>query len=366
LRELGSAPQVVSERALCLLHGSEIANRSGNTREGVERARSAERVLQGSPVRWHLEGLNVLINLATVLGDAGKFREADQHFQEASALMSELGYDDSQKAAKLFNDWGLTLAYDGRQLEAERIYRRALDISRSDGGSGAAAPVLLFNYATLLRELGRSEEAATYLEEASEKARSLDDNILADDAELLKAEMNVDAHEFAKANRILNELEPRLRRRYAPEHYVFAEVSSARSGMALAQGDLPMAWQFAGNAVAVDEASIRRIGQCGAYLPTLLVRRARVELQIGQAESAATDARRALEMLGGEREAGIPSSNVGLASLVLAQALQSLDRQDEAQSAAQRAYANLQTTLGSDHADTRLSRELADARLPSH
>jgi hypothetical protein len=41
-------------------------------------------------------------------------------------------------------------------------------------------------------------------------------------------------------------------------------------------------------------------------------------------------------------------------------------KQDEAQPAAQRALANLQPTLGSEHPETRLARQLADVRLPSH
>ena len=57
----------------------------------------------------------MLINLAGVLGDAGKFREANRTFGHASALMADLGYDDTQKAVKLFNDWALCLTYDGRR-----------------------------------------------------------------------------------------------------------------------------------------------------------------------------------------------------------------------------------------------------------
>jgi serine/threonine protein kinase len=366
LHELGSAPQFASERAACLLRGSEIAYRNGNSQEGIARARAAEQAIQGSPVQWNLEGLNVLINLATVLGDAGKFREADKTFEEASALMTELGYDDSQKAAKLFNDWGLTLAYDGRQLDAERNYRRALDMSRNDETNGSVAPVLLYHYAALLRQLSRNPEAAQYLDLAADKARDLNDNILADDTDLLRAEMYTDAHEFAQANRILNQLEQRLRNRYAPDHYVFAELASARSAIALARGDVSSAITLARNAVELDEASMRRIGQCAAYLPTLLVRESQAELRGRQAEQAASDANRALKILQDQDGTGIPSSNIGRASLALAQALSAMARQDEAQPAAQRALANLQPTLGSEHPETRLARQLADARLPSH
>jgi serine/threonine-protein kinase len=366
LHQLGNSPDFRSERASCLLHGSEVASRSGNSEEAIARARAAEQAIQGSPLQWNLQGLNVLTNLAMVLGDAGKFREADKRFQEASALISRLGYDDSQKAAKLFNGWALTLAYDGRQLEAEKIYRRALDISRSEDGDRAVAPNLLFNYASLLHQLGRRDDAARYLQLAGVRAQALHDNVVADDVDLLRAEMYTDQRQFAKASMSLDDLEIRLRRRYPPEHYVFAEIASARSAAALAKGNAASATRFAHRAIALDEASIRRIGQCAAYLPTLLVRRSQVELSGGDAESAAADARRALEMLRDEAKSGIPSSNVGRANLALARALDSAGEQDEAQPAFRTAYANLLTTLGSDHPDTRLSRELAEVRLPSH
>ena len=366
LHQLGSSTDFKAERASCLLHGSEIASRSGNSQEAIARARAAEQAIQGTPLEWNLQGLNILTNLAMVLGDAGKFREADQRFQDAYALISQLGYEDSQKAAKLFNGWALTLAYDGRQLDAEKIYRRALDISRSQDGDQGVAPALLFNYASLLHQLGRKDDAARYLQFASAKAQALHDNIVTEDTDLLRAQMYTDQHQLVKASAVLDDLESRLRRRYPPEHYVFAEVASARSAIALARGDTPSATHYAHQAIALDEASLRRIGQCAAYLPTLLIRRSQVELKSGDAESAAADARRALDLLHDEANTGIPSSNVGRANLVLAQALGASGGQDEAKPASRSAYANLLTTLGSEHPDTQLSRELADARLPSH
>ena len=366
LRELGNAPQFASERAACLLHGSEVAYRNGNSREAIARGRAAEQAIQGSPVQWNLEGLNILVNLATVLGDAGNFREAETIFQQASDLMTTLGYDDSQKAVKLFDDWALILSYDGRELEAQRAYRRALDISRNDETNSAVAPDLLFNYAALLYDLGQRTEAARYLGLASKKAHELNDNVLADNTDLMQAEMFTDAHAFAEATRQLAELEQRLRKRYAPEHYVFAEVSSARARIALGQGDLPSAAHFATDAVELNEASIRRIGRCTVYLPILLVRKSGIDLKSGQREVAASDARRAIRLLEDAEDPSIVSSNVGRAYLALALALEAEGKPDEAQLAARKAYANLQTTLGSDQPDTRSARQLTNSRLPSH
>ena len=366
LRELGNAPQYASERAACLLHGSEVAYRNGNSDESIARARAAEQAVQGSPVQWNLEGLNILVNLATVLGDAGNFREAETIFQQASDLMITLGYDDSQKAVKLFDDWALTLSYDGRQLDAQRTYRRALDISRNDETNSAVAPDLLLNYAGLLQQLGQTTEAARYFVLASQKAHELNDNVLVDDTELLQAWMFTDAHAYAQATRQVDELEQRLRKRYAPAHYVFAELSLVRASIALGRGNLPSAAHFAKEAVETDEASIRRIGQCAALLSTLLVSKSTIDLKSGQREEAASGARRAIKLLEDREDPSILSSNVGRAYLALALALEAEGKPDEAQLAARKAYANLETTLGSDQPDTRSARQLTNTRLPRH
>ena len=143
LRELTTAPQDAPVRAFCLLRGSEVAYRNGNSQEALTRALAAEQTLRESPVQWNLQELEALMNLAGVLGDAGKFRAANEIFEQASVLMTSLGYDESQKAVKLFNDWALILGYNGRQLEAERLYRRAIEISRKrsnrERGSGGPA-----------------------------------------------------------------------------------------------------------------------------------------------------------------------------------------------------------------------------------
>jgi eukaryotic-like serine/threonine-protein kinase len=366
LRELGNAPQFASERAACLLHGSEVADRNGNSEEAIGRARAAEQAIQRSPVQWNLEGLNILVNLASVLGGAGNFREAETIFQQASDLMTTLGYDDSQKAVKLFDAWAFTLYYDGRELEAQRLYRRALDISRNDETNSAVAPDLLLNYAILLRELGRRTEAARYFTLASTKARALNDNVLVDGTELMQADMFTDAHAFAQATRQLDELEQRLRKRYAPEHFVFAQLSSERARIALGRGDLPSAAHFAREAVELDEASIRRIGQCAALLATLLTSKSAIDLKNGQREEAVSDAKRSIKLLEGRGDPSILSSNLGRAYLALALALEAEGKPGEAQLAARKAYANLQTTLGSDQPDTQSARQLTNSRFPSH
>ena len=77
--------------------------------------------------------------------------------------------------------------YSGRQLDAERTYRRALDISRTDETDNAIQPALLLKYAGALHEVGRSAEAADYAERASARAGQAGDQMILDQADSLKA-----------------------------------------------------------------------------------------------------------------------------------------------------------------------------------
>jgi eukaryotic-like serine/threonine-protein kinase len=360
LREFPDGPQFGPDRVLCLLDGSEVAYRSGDSKRAIDRARAAARALKQSPVQSATKELDVLVNLAGVYGDAGQFPEALAAFEQASVLMTNLGYDETQKAAKLFNDWALTLFYVGRPLEAERLYRHAIDISRSDQTEDAVLPVLLYNYAGALRELGRLSEAVDYTERASMKAQRAGDQILVDQADLQLARIYRDKRDFTRSKALLAELEPRLRRKLPPAHYAFASLASEKALLAQAEGDLATALRLADQAVAIDEASIKAIGQCSAYLPTLLVRRSAIEFELRQQNRAAEDAARALGLLQRCIEPGVFSSNLGRAYLALGRARKSQGRDGEPRGAFRSAAEHLQNTLSPEHPDARYALQLAE------
>jgi serine/threonine-protein kinase len=359
LHELPDSEEYVLDRAFCYLRGSEIAYRSGNSHEALFRAKDAEQTLAKSSMAWNLQELNVLINLAGVLGDAGQFTEADQVFEQASALMTSLGYDGTQKAVKLYNDWALTLAYAGRQLQAEGKYRRAMEISRRDETVDSVSPVLLYNYAAVLRDLGRTAEGADYAERAAAKAQQVGDQMLMDETTLLEAQVDLDKHEFAKARALLAVVEPRLRKKLPSQHYAFASLTSDRSQLARATGDLSTAMELADKAVKLDEESIRNAGQCTALLPVLLVRRSNLEIEARREDLASGDASRALGLLQEQMESGIHSSNIGRAFLAQARVLKAQGRLKEAQTASHTAYEHLLDTLGRDHPETRSAYRLS-------
>jgi tetratricopeptide (TPR) repeat protein len=274
--------------------------------------------------------------------------------------MIGLGYDETQKSVKLFNDWALILGYAGRQLEAEKTYRRAIDISRANQTEDAVSPVLLYNYAGVLRELGRFTEAADYAERATAKARQAGEQILLAQADLQRARVYRDRKDFVHARLLLADLEPRMRRLLPPQHYAFASLASDKGLLALAEGDPSRALQFANQAIAIDEASIARGGPCAAYLPVLLTRRSAIELALDKRDAAAADAGKALELLRSSAAAGTASSDVGNAYLARGRAWQALSKPGEARAAFRSAAEHLEATLGADHPDTNTARQLAE------
>ena len=120
--------------------------------------------------------LLVQAELGTAYGFAGNQRAAIEAFRQASILLTDLGYGDSNTAVALLNNWALTLVMAGRPLEAEKVYRQAVDLTQANA---QVQPMLLINYADALRELARLPEAESYADRGYEKVQELkDQNVL--------------------------------------------------------------------------------------------------------------------------------------------------------------------------------------------
>jgi hypothetical protein len=59
---------------------------------------------------------------------------------------------DTQSAATLCNNWGLAVFQLGQPLEAERAYRRSMEISSSGEQEQGVSAVVLINYSRILRD----------------------------------------------------------------------------------------------------------------------------------------------------------------------------------------------------------------------
>ena len=358
LHDLPDEPQFGLDRIFCLARGSEVARDAGHSSEAVARAQAAQQLVEKSPLRSDVLESHTLIDLAESYRVDGRLREAIATFERASMLLAALGRDDTEQAGTLFNNWALALLQSGRVLEAERVFRRAMDISRADNSVEGVQPTELNNYAGVLRELARVPEAAQYAERAYAKAQEAGDMVAINQCLLQRARIYREQHDLALSDAMLAQVEPRLRRDLPAGHYAFGSLASERSLNALAKGDIRAAMRLADQAVAIDEASIKGGGEGAVPLRLLLIRRSTIELAAQRPKDAAADAGRALSLLQGA-EPGTFSSIMGRAYLALANAFEAQSKHDEARAAARSAAEQLENALGPDHPETRSARQLA-------
>jgi serine/threonine protein kinase/tetratricopeptide (TPR) repeat protein len=361
LQELGNESRFASDQMFCLIRGTEVARERGDSREAVARAEAAQRVLKRLPFESGLAGSQLLMDVAESYRYAGRYEEANAAFAQASTQLAAFGRDDTQTAVTLFNNWGTVLVLAGRPRDSEIVLRRAIEISRAGQTEDAVAPMLLVNYARSLRELHQFSKAADYAERGYAKAQHSGAQVVIGQSLLLRALIYMDLGDLSRAAAMLDEVEPRLRRGLPAGHIAFATLSSNRALIAQASGDLQAALEYSNDAVAISEAAMKEGRLGGDYLPLFLCRRSDVELQLGRPDQAEADAARGLSILQASAQAGMFSSTLGHAYLVLGRALQAQGKRDEAHTAFLSAAEHLQSTLGPDHSETRSARQMAES-----
>jgi len=357
---LPNQPQYGLHRVFCLLCGSRVAREMGDVQTGLERAQAAQSLLKESRLASPVLNMDVSMELAESYRMAGRPREAAAASEEAFARLAALGRDDTERAADLLNNWGLALGTLGRPLEAERLFRRAVSINSTDGTERDVSPELLNNLARALRELHRLSEASELAERADAKARQAGAGAVINHGLVVRASVYRRLGQLGRAAEMLSELEPRLRRMQPAGHISFAMLASEQALLAQARGDSRAAMTGADRAVALAEASGRRV----EYLPLLLLRRADLEVAVGQPDQAKADAARALGMWQEAAGPGASSSWQGLAYLALGRALEAQGKPGEARVAFASAVKHLELSLGAQHPASRSARQLVASSAP--
>jgi hypothetical protein len=122
---------------------------------------------------------------------------------------------------------------------------------------------------------------------------------------------------------------------------------------------------LANQGMAITEASVKAGREGAFFLPTLLVLRSGIELQMRQPDPAAADASRALAILQETAQPRTFSGKLGRAWLALGRALQAQGKPDQARAALRSAAEHLEQTLGADHPETLAARRLIESPIPN-
>jgi len=359
LHELPGDPQYALTRIECLRQGAEVAQQRGESSEAVHRMEEAQRILRASPFDTNEIEMGTSLDLASAYSDAGQDRNALSQFQRAGALMSSLGRDDTETAVALYNNWAVELEQVGRPLDAEKIYRRVIDISRDNSSEESVSSMVLINFARVQRHLDHLAQATDYAQRAYEKAVKTGDELVVNQSLIERSRIYLAEHNPSNAEAMLAQVEPRLRKMLPPGHYGFAAVASDRALISMENHDLPSAYKFMDEAIAIIQVAVKAGGQGGFSLPDLYTERSVIDLAAGRAEQAEADAGRAVAALQPNQSPDDISSKLGLAYLAEARALTAEGRSAPARAAALHALGQLQGSIGPDHPDTQSAREIA-------
>ncbi len=351
---LPDEPQYALDRIHCLSEGSLVAREAYHADESLLRVQQAQALLPQLRYRSAALELNVLMDLAESYRIAGQYGHAIATFEQAYARMLELGRENTESAGTLYNNWALALSLTGQFVQAETLYRRAVRISSADGTDKNVSPMELSNLAATLIELGRIDEAQRYADEAYDRARADGDEVIARYALGARARVFRVRGQYAQGMQALAELEQQFHRAYPPECSCFGTIASERGLLAAAHGDGDRAMAEMDKAIAIAEGDKSRPDA----LPRILVRRAEVELALGQPAAAQADAERSIRVNVKVTPPDAHSATLGLAYLAEGRALLTSGPSPDAAKALSSAVEHLRPTLGADHSQTRLAERL--------
>jgi serine/threonine protein kinase len=355
LAALPATPESGLDRATCLLDASSTSIWADDGDQAVEDVRQARLAADSSGVVSPLMSLRIAMQHAESLRMAERPDEATRAFAESYDLLVSLGRQDTERAGTLLNNWGLALSVLGRTREAEQMLRRSIAISRAQGSDASVEAISWANLGRSMFDLARYREAADLADRAMHQARAQGDTVVANQAQLLAARSHAMAGDLAQGAALLDDVERRFRAMFPPSHAAFAAVATDRVRLAAAQGDLAAAARLADAAVAF----VERDPKHAASLPLALRLRAQVALRQQRYGAARTDATRALALVRRRFGDGAPSSVMGGAHLVLAEALAGLGDHAGARAEAAEARRHLDEAVGPDHPNAHRARELA-------
>jgi eukaryotic-like serine/threonine-protein kinase len=359
VREVAGDPRFAAAYSSCLRVGAEVARQRGDVGTAIERARMSLNVLKASSRHADVDELSAEQDLASAYSEAGQDLAAIPHFERAEQLLSELGLDESNSAVVLYNNWGLELDQIGRSLDAEKAFRHVIDISHDEGNADLISPMIMINYARVLRELDRLDEAAAMAFHAHESAVQLKNELAVNQALMERCGIYIDMHRPQQAEAMLAEVEPRLRKTLPAGHYAFASLADRRARILLEENQLDAATQQSDRALALIEETVKAGNEGGFLRPALFMDRSEIDLAANRLEEAARDADRAIALLNETVEPGSFSRKLGLAHLARARALTAQNKVDDARKDAIYAAEQLEKSAGADFPETRAARALA-------
>ncbi len=142
--------------------------RTGDIEKGLNAVDDALFLIDSLRLDTSLSGANIFINLATTLKSFGKPQEGIQYYDKAGKILTDCGKEKEFEFAALLNNKASALSDMKMYDEAEKCYRDAIEILKSEGKHDGEIGVSLVNLAHLYFD--RDDNACEAVEETLDEA----------------------------------------------------------------------------------------------------------------------------------------------------------------------------------------------------
>lgn len=192
-----------------------LYRKCGQKEEALAAADSALQLVQEQGLEQNLGGATTYLNSATVYKAFGKAEESLALFQRAREIYESTLPRGDRRLAGLYNNMGLTLVDLKRFREANELYRKALAVLRQTHGNEPEQAVTWLNIASAAEAEHGAEKAERAVEEALTQAqRLLDGHPVRDGNYAFVCEKCASVFGYYGWFLYRNELEERARRIY--------------------------------------------------------------------------------------------------------------------------------------------------------
>ena len=352
LATLPAGSRYADPKIICHLTRSQILLLHGQP--ALPDLEAAARYLQDLlvPNQW-LE-LDVVSMLTAAYANTMRVPQAMNAFKREEQLQEQTGGAHIRNGmVHLFNQ-SVFLWKIGQPLAARSSLDRAQQINRERGINEDDASFLL-QKARIAAELADAPTAVAGYERALKKARASGDLGVDYMAQGEQVSTWVRAGEFARAERALPDVEQRLHRAFAADHWMFGKLRMQAALLEEQRGAAAAAQRLADESIRLLEQGP---GRDSYQFPSALVQKSGIELRAGNLAAARADAGRALQIYDTHFGPTIRSASIGDALLALGKAEQAAGNAALAHEKFARAALHYESTLGLDHPQARAARQL--------
>lgn len=328
--------------AECHIERSEVRLDYGKAAAALDDAQIALSLLNNVGDGEKLLLLQAHTAVADAKGALGDDAAAVTQYRTAIDLLSAMGRGQTEYAATNYTNMGRNLSRAGQWLEAASAYESSIKVSQDVAAGAPTDPTGLTNYAKLLIDLGRPNEAVHMFDAAIAAAIHLENPKAVAMATLLSAPAFCALGNLKECETRLNRGRDVLARQLPPTSSTFGTMDMYAAQLALDGHDPGAAREHL-------QSALKIFASASEFNPNTLRTLAlltEVELSLGD---TATAQRHSAELTAKAQEAlhGFSTSAwMGCAQLVQAEVLQAFGRSDDAHASLQRALSALHSTVG--------------------